>query len=176
MNVMAGDIETTNSSSGEFFWYALKVRTRSEFLAAKALQYKGYEPFCPTYPERRRYSDRMKVVENVAFPGYLFCQFDPGKKIPIISSCAIEYIVGMRGTPVPIPDQQIADIRRALAAGARPSPYFRVGQRVRVEYGALVGVEGVLATDANTGRLIVSIDLLQRSVALHIDEHQVRAV
>jgi hypothetical protein len=66
---MVGDINTTNSSSGEFFWYALKVRTRSEFLAVEALQSKGYEPFCPTYPERRRYSDRMKVIENVAFPG-----------------------------------------------------------------------------------------------------------
>ncbi|MFL6353206.1 MAG: transcription termination/antitermination protein NusG [Bryobacteraceae bacterium] len=173
---MAGDIDTTNSSSGEFFWYALKVRTRSEFLAVQALRNKGYELFCPTYPERRRYSDRMKVIENVVFPGYLFCRFDPRNKIPIISSRAIEYIVGTRGTPEAIPDQQIASIRRALAAGARPAPYFRVGQRVRVEYGALAGVEGVLARDASTGRLIISIDLLERSVALHIDEHQVRPV
>ncbi len=82
----------------------------------------------------------------------------------------------MRGMPVPIPDQQIADIRRALEAGARPAPYFKTGARVRVEFGALAGVEGVLARDATTGRLIVSIDLLQRSVTLHIDEHQVRPV
>jgi transcription termination/antitermination protein NusG len=173
---MVGDIDTTNSSSGEFSWYALKVRTRSEFLAVEALRNKGYEPFCPTYPERRRYSDRMKVIENVAFPGYLFCRFDPHKKIPVISSPAIEYIVGTRGMPEPIPDHQIASIRRALEAGARPAPYFRIGQRVRVEYGALAGIEGVLARDASTGRLIISIDLLQRSVALQIDEHQVRPV
>jgi transcription antitermination factor NusG len=173
---MAGDIDTTNSSSDEFFWYALKVRTRSEFLAVKVLRNRGYEPFCPTYPERRRYSDRIKVIENVAFPGYLFCRFDPTKKLPVISSRAIEYIVGTRGVPAPIPDQQIADIRRALEAGARPAPYFRAGQRVRVEYGALAGVEGVLARDASTGQLVVSIDLLQRSVAVSIDEHQVRPV
>jgi transcription termination/antitermination protein NusG len=173
---MAGDIDTTNSSSDEFFWYALKVRTRSEFLALKALRNRGYEPFCPTYPERRRYSDRVKVIENVAFPGYLFCRFDPRKKLPVISSRAIEYIVGSGGIPEPIPDQQIADIRRALEAGGRPAPYFRAGQRVRVEYGALAGVEGVLARDASTGQLVVSIDLLQRSVAVYIDEHQVRPV
>jgi transcription termination/antitermination protein NusG len=173
---MAGDIDTTNSSSDEFFWYALKVRTRSEFLALQALRNRGYEPFCPTYPERRRYSDRMKIVEHVAFPGYLFCRFDPRKKLPVISSCAIEYIVGTRGMPAPIPDQQIADIRRALEAGGRPAPYFKVGQRVRVEYGALAGVEGLLARDASTGQLVVSIDLLQRSVAVYIEEHQVRPV
>jgi transcription antitermination factor NusG len=118
----------------------------------------------------------MKVIKNVAFPGYLFCRFDPHKKIPVISSPAIEYIVGTRGMPEPIPDHQIASIRRALEAGARPAPYFRIGQRVRVEYGALAGIEGVLARDASTGRLIISIDLLQRSVALQIDEHQVRPV
>jgi transcription antitermination factor NusG len=173
---MAGDMDTTNSSSAEFAWYALKVRTRSERMAVAALRNIGYEPFCPTYAERRRYSDRMKVVQNVAFPGYLFCRFDPHKKVPIISSLAIEYIVGSRGMPEPIPDRQIADIRRALEAGARPAPYFRTGQRVRVEYGALAGVEGVLIRDASTGRLIVSIDLLQRSVTLCIDEHQVRPV
>jgi hypothetical protein len=66
---MAGDIDTTNSSSAEFSWYALKVRTRSERVAVNALRNRGYEPFCPMYPERRRYSDRIKVVENVAFPG-----------------------------------------------------------------------------------------------------------
>jgi transcription antitermination factor NusG len=173
---MAGDIDTTNSSSAEFSWYALKVRTRSERVAVNALRNRGYEPFCPMYPERRRYSDRIKVVENVAFPGYLFCRFDLQKKVPVVSSLAIEYIVGTRGTPVPIPDQQIADLRRALEAGARPAPYFKAGERVRVEFGALAGVEGVLARDATTGRLIVSIDLLQRSVTLHIDEHQVRPV
>ncbi|MGI8958249.1 MAG: transcription termination/antitermination protein NusG [Bryobacteraceae bacterium] len=173
---MAGDINPTNSSSDEFFWYALKVRTRSELLALEGLRNKGYEPFCPTYRERRRYSDRMKVVENVAFPGYLFCRFDLRKKIPVITSRAIEYIVGTHGTPEPIPEQQIASIRRVLGAGAHPVAYFRVGQRVRVEYGALAGVEGILARDASTGRLIISIDLLQRSVALQIDEHQVRPV
>jgi transcription termination/antitermination protein NusG len=173
---MAGDINTTNSSPDEFFWYALKVRTRSEFLALKALQNRGYELFCPTYSERRRYSDRIKIVEHVAFPGYLFCRFDPRKKLAVISSCAIEYIVGTRGTLAPIPDQQIADTRRAFEAGGRPAPYFKIGQRVRVEYGVLAGVEGALTRDVSTGELVISIDLLQRSVAVQIEAHQVRPV
>ncbi len=173
---MAGDINITNLSSDGFSWYALKVRTRSEPIAVTALRNRGYEPFCPTYPERRRYCDRMKTIENVAFPGYLFCRFDPRNRVPVISSQAIEYIVGSGRVPVPIPDQQISDIRRAIAAGARPWPYFKAGQHVRVEYGALAGIEGILSREANTGRLIISVDLLQRSVALHIDEHQVRVL
>jgi transcription antitermination factor NusG len=167
-----------NSSSGEISpahpWYALKVRTRSEPVASVGLRNRGYDPFCPTYAERRRYCDRMKIVDKPVFPGYLFCRFDTSKKLPVISSHAVEYIVGVNGVPAPIPEEQIAHIRRAVEAGAIPAPYLEVGERVRVQLGALAGVEGVLVRDASRGRLVVSVDLLQRSVAVEIDEDQVQ--
>lgn len=157
-------------------WYALKVRTRSEPVAATALRNRGYDPFCPIYTQRRRYCDRTKIVENAVFPGYPFCRFNLQKKVSVLSTQAIEYIVAPGGVPAPVPDQQIDGIRRSLEAGAQPTPYFRAGQRVRVELGALAGVEGVLTRDSDMGRLIVSVDLLQRSVALHIDEEHVRPI
>jgi len=157
-------------------WYALKVRTRSEPIASQGLRYRGYDPFSPTYQERRRYCDRMKTVDNPVFPGYIFCRFDANRKLPVISSNAVEYIVGTSGVPAPIPEEQIAHIRRAVEAGALPAPYLEVGDRVRVQFGPLAGVEGVLVRDASRGRLVVSVDLLQRSVAVEIDEDQVEAI
>lgn len=156
-----------------FPWFALKVRTRSEPAAASGLQTRGYDPFCPVYIERRRYCDRVKSVENPVFPGYLFCRFDPTRKVPVISSPAVEYVLGSSGVLSEIPEQEIANIRRSVEAGALPSNYLKAGQRVRVEYGSLAGVEGVLVREGAKHRLIVSVELLQRAVSLHIDQDQI---
>jgi transcriptional antiterminator NusG len=155
-------------------WFALKVRTRSEPVAASVLQNRGYDPFCPSYVERRRYKDRTKAIENVIFPGYLFCRFDLRQKLSIISSHSVEYLVGVAGVPSEISDRDICNIRRAVEAGARPAPYLSVGDRVRVEFGVLAGMEGILSRRASGDRLVISIDLLQRSVSLEVSQDQVR--
>ena len=157
-------------------WFALKVRTRSEPVAVCALRHRGYDPFCPTYTESRRYKDRMKVIENAVFPGYLFCRFDLKQKVSVISSHSVEYLVGVGGVPSEIPEKDMRDIRRAVGAGARPVRYFTVGERVRVEFGSLAGVEGILLRSSTGNRLIVSIDILQRSVSLEVSKDHVRAL
>ena len=171
---MSNQSDFSSPSGSNPAWYALKVRTGSEPVAATALSNRGYAPFCPTYLERRRYSDRMKLVPSVFFPGYLFCKFDIKQKLGLITSQAIEYIVGTGGVPTPVPEAEIECIRRAVEAGGRPAPYLRSGERVRVEYGALQGIEGIFEKHASKWRLIVSIHLLERSVSLHIHEDQVR--
>jgi transcription antitermination factor NusG len=115
----------------------------------------------------------MKIVHNAVFPGYLFCRFDMNLKLPVISSHAVEYVVSLNGLPMAIPDVQIEHIRRAVEAGALPAPYVQVGERVRVEFGPLAGLEGILVRRESRGRLVVSVDLLQRSVSLEIDEDHV---
>jgi transcription antitermination factor NusG len=117
----------------------------------------------------------MKMVETVLFPGYLFCQFDLQRKLPVISSTAVQYVVSVDGAPANIADDLIASIRLAAEAGARPVPYLKAGQRVRVQFGPFAGTEGVFVSEAGKGQLIVSIDLLQRSIALHIDREMVCA-
>lgn len=154
--------ETTN-------WYAIKVRTRAESTVSDLLRIRGLNPYCPMQKERRRYSDRMKVVETAVFPGYLFCRFDANKKLPIISTPGVEYIVSVAGAPVAIPQREMENIRRAIEAGACAAPYFKEGQRVRVTHGPLSGVEGIVAREAGCDRLVISIELLSRSVSLHID-------
>jgi len=162
--------ETTPEAAPEAArWYALKVRTRAEFTVLTTLQSRGYDPYCPAQIERRRYSDRMRAVEIAVFPGYLFCKFDARKKVPVVSAHGVEYIVGIAGSPASIPDNEITNLQRAVAAGAKAGPYFRTGQRVRVTHGVLTGVEGILARDPQGERLVISVEPLNRSVAIQID-------
>jgi transcription antitermination factor NusG len=157
-------------------WYAVKVHTRSEPVAVAALRNRGYDPFAPAIFERRRYSDRTAVVQNPVFPGYIFCRLDVQKKVPVLSSPAVEYIVSFAGHPAAVPDEEIDAVRRAVEAGARPWSYLNVGQRIRIEYGPLAGLEGVLERNGREHRIVVSVHLLQRSVSVEIDEVQIRAI
>jgi transcription antitermination factor NusG len=155
-------------------WYALKVRTRPEDIAAMALRNRGYEPFSPTYPERRKYTDRMKVVETAVFPGYIFCRFNAQRNVPVLSSSAVEYIVGVAGDPISLADSDIEAIRRTVESGGRPTPYLKMGRRVRIEFGPLAGLEGLLTHSNGNEYLTVSVDLLQRSVTVRIEADHVR--
>ena len=157
-------------------WYALKVRARSEPLALAALRNRGYNPFAPTIPERRRYCDRMTVVQRPVFPGYVFCRLDAHKKVPVLTAPSVEYIVSFAGAPAIVPDDEIEAVRRTVEAGGRPRSYLSAGQRIRIEYGALAGVEGILERTGKEHRLVVSIHLLQRSVSVEIDEDQVQVI
>lgn len=92
----------------------------------------------------------------------------------MLTSAAVEYVVGLSVGPMPIPDHEVSAIRRTVEAGGRPFPYLQTGQRVRVEVGPLAGVEGILSRQATKNRLVVSVNLLQRAVALHISAEEVR--
>jgi transcription termination/antitermination protein NusG len=157
-------------------WFALKVRTRSESFAKAILEEKGYECFSPTYQERRAYSDRTKVVDSAAFPGYLFCRFDPEHKVPVLNSPAVAYVLGCAGKLLEIPDAELDAIKRALNFGARPSNYFKIGGRVRVVRGPMAGMEGTLSRLNQRDTLFVSIQLLQRSVSMEIDAGMVESL
>jgi transcription antitermination factor NusG len=151
-------------------WHALKVRVGSETAVVNALETRGFTSYCPTQQERRRYSDRMKVVEKPLFPGYVFCSFDIAKKLPVVSCPGVDYIVGCAGVPAPIPEAQIEGIRRMVQAGAVASERFAAGDRVRVMHGPLQGIEGILVREPRGQRLVVSVELLNRGASLLIDQ------
>src|SRR5689334_6939441 len=99
-------------------WFALKVRTGGEPAAAVSLSMRGLEVYSPMRQERRRYSDRMKVVHVAMFPGYVFCRFNIARKVPVLSTPGVEYIVGFSGEPTAISDVEIIGIRRLIDLGA----------------------------------------------------------
>ena len=152
-------------------WYALQIRPRFEKLAARHLNDKGYEGYLPIYTARRRWSDRVKEVEVPLFPGYTFCKFDIQKKLPILVSPGVLSIVGTGKTPTALSDREIFSIQQLIASGlpCGPWPFVQVGQSVSVDRGPLAGLEGTVIEVKSSLRLILSLPLLQRSVAVEID-------
>ena len=153
-------------------WYAVNVRPNHEYAIAIALHNKGYEVFLPSYRCRSEWSDRIKEVSRPLFPGYVFCRFDLDTRTAlIITTPGVIRIVGFGSKPVPIEESEIAAVRKILESGyeAKPSLHFQPDSRVRITSGVLAGTEGVLIQVKNRNQFVVSISLLQRSVAVHID-------
>ncbi len=157
-------------------WFAIRVRSRAEQLTGTALSGKGYEVFLPTYLECRRYSSCVKKVDAALFPGYLFCRLDVNRRLPVLSSAGVEHIVSLGGVPQPIEDSEIAAIRTVIESklSTVPWPYLKAGNPVRIEFGPLAGLEGLVVSEKSGERLVLSVHLLQRSVAVEIERSWVR--
>ena len=174
----SGDEVPPDFVSVRYPWFALQVRMRHETGVADHLEGKGYEWFLPLYKTRRRWSDRVKQVDSPLFPGYLFCRFNPHDRLPILKTPGVTQIVGYNHVPVPVDEQEIEAIRTLVASGVPnfPCAYLEVGSKVRIEAGALRGLEGILMELKGKRRLVLSITLLQRSVAVEIDSDAVSAL
>jgi transcription antitermination factor NusG len=159
-------------------WFALQTRPRYENFVATQLRGKGYEPFLPVYKCRRRWSDRIKEFELPLFSGYLFCRFNPFDRFPILVTPGVIQVVGIGKNPVPVDEEEIAAIQTAMQCGlpTQPWPFLEIGQRVRIESGPLCGLEGILLDVKGRHRLVLSIALLQRSVAVEVDDACVRPI
>lgn len=159
-------------------WYAVRVRSQYEDLVSRHLRVRGLEVFLPVYRQRQRWSDRFKEIELPLFPGYVFCQFDPLNRLPVLTVPGVVHVVGTGKNPVAIESSEIAAIRAAVKSGfpALPWPYLEVGEKVRIEEGPLCGVEGILLGFRGHERIILSVTLLQRSVAVEIQQEWARPI
>jgi transcription antitermination factor NusG len=159
-------------------WYAVQVRPRFEKVVAKHLQHKGYEEYLPLYRSRRRWSDRMKEVELPLFSGYIFCRFDIQNRLPILIVPGVLSIVGVGKIPIAVSNDEISSIRQVVQSGLEYEPwtFMKPGQIVSVERGPLAGLEGTVIEVKSNYRLILSVPLLQRSVAVEIDRDCVQAI
>jgi transcription antitermination factor NusG len=162
---------TTTGPAGRLPWFALHVRTRHEAGVAAHLQGMGYEDFLPLYKTRTRWSDRTVETETPLFPGYFFCRFDPQNRLPVLKTPGVIQVVGYSRQPIPVEETEIEAIQALVASGipSQPWPYLEIGEKVRIESGPLRGREGVLVEFKGTHRLILSVALLQRSVAVEIE-------
>lgn len=152
-------------------WFALRVKSRSEKVVATIARNKGFEEFLPLYQSRRRWSDRLKAVELPLFPGYVFCRLDPQHRLPLLTIPGVLHFVGIGKNPVAIEDMEIASIQTAVRSGLMTEPwcFLEAGQRVRLEDGPLAGLEGILVDTSKQERVVVSVTLLKRSVAVAIE-------
>jgi transcription antitermination factor NusG len=166
------------SDNCEFRWYALHVRERVEKIVSWNLNHKGYEVFLPTYSSRRRWSDRIKVIEMPLFSGYVFCRFYFGERLPILTVPGVQHVVSFGQTVTPVDPTELNALRRAVDSGlaCEPWPYLQVGHRVRVENGPLTGLEGFVQDVSKPCKLVISLNLLSRSVAVELDRASVKPI
>jgi transcription antitermination factor NusG len=159
-------------------WFAVRTATGRERFVSTQLQGKGYEDFLPTYRSRRQWSDRTKQLELPLFPGYLFCRFDFSNRLPVLITPGVKVIVGFGKIPAPVSCEEIESLRHVVSTGASatPWPYLSVGQKVQVREGALTGLEGILLQVKNSLRIVLSVELLRRSVAVELDSASVAPV
>lgn len=113
----------------------------------------------------------MKQVDKPLFPGYVFCSFDPHLRLHVLTTPGVLHIVGIGREPVPVEPSEIEAVWRMLRSGlsVRPVPCLQVGQRVVVARGPLEGVQATVTHFKGDCRLVVSISLLQRSIAAEIE-------
>jgi transcription antitermination factor NusG len=146
------------------YWYAVRVKSRGEKSCAANLEVRGIEFFLPTYETKRRWSDRVKVMEEPLFSGYVFCQMDGGRTLPLISTPGVLQVVGA------VQVHEMAAMRKLVEGGmAMPWPYLKEGERVRLRKGAWTGVEGILQSAEGRDRVVVNIETLQRAVAVEVE-------
>jgi transcription antitermination factor NusG len=169
------DLEGTNISDVDR-WYALRVKSRAEKVVAMMARNRGFEEFLPVYQSRHQWSDRKKTVELPLFPGYVFCRLAPERRLPLLTIPGVLHLVGIGKAPAPIEEAEINAIRMAVDSGlcAEPWPFLEIGQRVVLDGGPLAGLEGILIEARKQQRLVVSVTLLKRSVAVGIERHWVR--
>jgi transcription antitermination factor NusG len=166
-------IQTKSSNSS--CWFALQIRSRWEGTTAGLLRGKGLETLLPTYTTKRKWSDRFKVVESPLFPGYIFCRFDVHNRLPVLITPGVISVVGRGKTPIAVDDAEILSIQAAIGSGIRmePWPYVEIGERVRIKDDVLNGMEGILTSFKGSHRVVISVTLLRRSVALDIDRSRI---
>ncbi len=161
-------------------WYALHTRARHEKAIERRLRDQGMQTFVPTTIQVHRWSDRKKKVEVPLFSCYVFIRsaLSAEDRTRVYQVESVHGFVGTRGSSLPIPDEQIESIQKVLTQTApwRSYPFLKAGQRVRVRGGAMDGVEGVFLSENGDHSLIISIDAIQRSMAVRIDGYDVEPV
>jgi len=159
-------------------WYALRVKAQHERTTATALASRGIEGYAPLYRSRRRWSDRMKDLQLPLFPRYLFCRTRIIEKGAVLACPGVYSFIGFGNQPAVVSEDEIANLRRMEEAGLPygPWPFLKAGQQVRITSGPLSGLAGVLACAPETWRVVVNVELLQRSVAVTVERDQVELV
>lgn len=163
------------SSTTLLSWYAACTHPRHEKLVARQLQQRRIECFLPLYRDVRRWKDRRKELDMVLFPGYVFTRLDLRDRLQVLQLQGVTRFVCFYGKPAPLPEEEIDALRRGLAKGvyAKSHPYLKVGRRVRVVHGPLAGAQGILLRTKEKCRVVISMDAIQRSVALEVDAKDV---
>ena len=153
-------------------WFAAYTSARHEKRVVLQMEGHGVHCFLPLYKSVRRWKDRRKELELPLFPGYVFVRIAMQDRLQVLRLPGVVQLVRSSGQPVALPDAEIDALRCGLAGNVcvQPHPFLKVGRRVRVHSGPMTGMEGILVRKKDKFRVVLSIELIQRSVAMEVDE------
>ena len=157
-------------------WYAVRVKSNREWITAQALKGKGFPVCLPYYRDWRRHANGAQAIELPLFPGYLFCCFDLNKRLPILTVPGVVHIVSYGKTPQPVDEREMAAVLSVMQSGlpARPRRFHSIGQSVELDRGPLAGTQGVILSYTGEEEFVVSVSLLQRSIAVKVDRNWIK--
>ena len=176
--MLAPQVVDDSPSNGDLHWWALYTRHQHEKVVAEMLSAKGFEVLLPLYDSIRRWKDRQKVLSLPLFPCYVFVRGGVRRRLEVVSTPGVHMILNHGEHIALIPENEIHAIRRTMEGRfhMEPHPFIRCGDRVRVIRGSLQGVEGILIRKKNQFRLVLSVDMLAKSVAVEIDAADVEPI
>jgi transcription antitermination factor NusG len=177
---LPGHLESihTRVASGELsvahlepLWYVAQTCSRHEKRVALQLNARGIESFLPLYETVSRWKDRRVRIQLPLFPGYVFVRVALRERLRALEIPSVARLVGFGGLPVPLPDHEMEAMQNGLAGHfrAEPHPYLTVGRRVRINFGPLAGLQGILLRKKGSYRFVLSVELIQRSIAVDVD-------
>jgi transcription antitermination factor NusG len=160
----------------EVRWYAAYTCAKHEKRVAAELGMRDVEHFLPLYSSVRRWKDRRVMLDLPLFPGYVFVRLALCDRLRVVQIPSIVRLVGFNGWPAALPDEEMEILRLGICQGLRaePHPFMTVGRRVRITGGPFAGLAGVLKRKKSGLRVVVSLELIQRSVAVDVDAADVR--
>jgi transcription antitermination factor NusG len=179
MQPVISDLQSTylDAPPSEMLWFALQTRPRYEKKATVELQEKGFDSFLPLHCVRHQWSDREGKVSLPLFPGYTFVRIAPAQsvRVAVLRTNGVTGFVGMRGVGTSIPETEIEAVQRLLKENIlfKVHPYLKVGEPVRIRGGCLDGIKGILARINGDQSLVISVELIQRSVAMRLTGYDV---
>ncbi len=169
-----GGLAENDAVTGQMKWFAVRVKANREYVTNASLSGRGYETCLPLYSAGAGDSRRVKPL----FPGYVFCRFDGLQRLRVLTSPGVVNIVSFGTLLAPLADEEVAAIQLMVKSGLPvfPLPYLKEGHRIRVTRGSLTGMEGLVTQVRRGWRVVASITLLQRSVAVEVDRSWIEQI
>jgi transcription antitermination factor NusG len=166
------------SSRGQPCWFAAYTCANHEKSVARQLHLRAFEYFLPLYEKMSRWKDRRVKLQLPLFTGYVFVHMTLEQKLDVLQIPSVVRLVGFNGIPTPLSDGEMEAMRKGLSGAlhVEPFPYLRVGRRVLLRSGPLQGLQGILLKKKSGSRFVLSLDLIQRSIAVEVDSADVTAV
>ena len=166
------------TTESQMFWYAAYTSSRHEKTVAEHLRQREVECFLPLYETVRRWNNGRHRVQLPLFPSYVFVRMELRQKLRVLQVPGLVQLVTFQGAPATLPDTEIESLRNALAAGvlAQPYRYLNVGSRVEICNGPLQGLRGILLRHQGQFRVVISVEMIMRSIVVEVDAADVVAI